>query len=215
ATMCATTLPPRVWVSSNFRDSICGLSAGRCVEVTGWLVDLSRRGLPWRHVIAIRMMKAKKATGSATRRTRIERCTRIATRYLSVLFRASRSRAGVDDLQPRARGRVRVGLDVEEHVGARAGRELRGDRLRGGPHHRGGAAARVFDHELGAIRRERARGEHQRVAAQEQRLRIARAERLEHLVRGEELGVDGGERKGGVNLCFAAEQMRVECRELR
>src|SRR5438067_1296694 len=207
ARMRETTRPPIVCVSSNVLDSIPGLSNGRIVDVTPVDGTFSFPGRPVRQLRTMRRMKAMPTIGSATRRMRIVRCT--PPRNSLCLRRIPR----VDDVHARARGGEFVGLEVEENVTARTP-ELGEKRLCGGPDHGTGAAAEVAQKELAAVVGEGALRHDLDAARQEERLRVTGAERLQHLVRREELAVDLAEGQLSVDAGHAAEEIVVERREV-
>jgi hypothetical protein len=144
-------------------------------------------------------MKATPAIGSATRRMRIVRCLRRIPR--------------VDDVHARAAGRVFVGFEMEEDVAPRT-HELGQQRLRRGPNHGCRAPAGVAQEQLAAILGERPLRLDLHLARQEERLRVAGAERLHQLVRRQELAVDLVEAQLGVDAGHAAEEIAVQRVEL-
>src|ERR1051326_373217 len=202
-----TTRPPTVCVSSNVFDSMLAGSNGRIVDVTPGDGTFCFSWLPLRQFRAMTTMNAMPTIGSATRRMRIVRCT--PPRNSLRLSRIPR----VDDVHARARGGEFVGLEVEEDVALRA-HELREEGLRGGPDDGGGAAAFVLQEELAAAVGEGALRHDLDAAREKERLRVAGAERLEQLVRGQQLAVDLGEHELGVDARDAAEEIGVERREV-
>src|SRR5205085_12670064 len=113
----------------------------------------------FRKFITITARKAKKAIGRATRRTRMVFCMsggepKLPTYCMRRLFRR---RTRIDDGEPRAGRRVRVGLDVKEQIDRAAVPELAKRAAHRRPHDSIRSPLAIAHHELATIRGELAR----------------------------------------------------------
>src|SRR5450759_2130015 len=99
---------------------------------------------------------------------------------------------------------------MEEKVDGPAAHEVGCECARGGPEHGRGPAGAIVERELATLLGELACRDDRCVAYEEQRLKIACAERLHQLMRGDEFPIDLRQRNLRVDVCLSAEQLIVE-----